>query len=128
MQQKEALGKMLSNKKRKNHEVSKCLLLNWLHDTILPVGIHYFDLQQYEQKFEVGRRANFAATEYLYTPAVSARERQAAVEDWFSVDETALGMLAKAAHNGSPNEFPDDPRFVLRHAKAHNTASTSAGS
>jgi len=105
---------MASQGKRKNHEVSRCLLLNWLDDTVEPAGINYFDLKNYVQKFEVGKRANFAITEYLYTPKVSAAQRQADIEDWFSVDETALGMLARAAHNGAPNEFPDDARFVRR--------------
>lgn len=109
---------MPRNSKSKNHEVSRCLLVNWLDETVAPSGVHYFDLQKFQQRFEVGKRANFAVTEYLYTPAVNARERQAAIEDWFSVDETALGLLAKAAHRGSPGEFPEDSRFHSRAIRA----------
>jgi hypothetical protein len=44
--------------------------------------------------------------------------RQRAFEDWLSVDESGLGLLAKAAHYGSPDILPSDAKFIVRAIRA----------
>jgi hypothetical protein len=112
------MASKIRTEKCKNHEVSKGLLLNWLDSSTDPPRIHYYDLLSDQQKFEIGKRANFATTNYIYTPFVRSGHRHKGFEDWLSVDESALGLLAKAAHRGSPDILPADSRFISRAIRA----------
>ncbi len=112
------MASKIRNEKCRNHEVSKCLLLNWLDSSLDPARINYFDLTDNQQKCEIGRRANFASTEYLYTPVVTSGVRTSGFEDWLSVDESGLGLLAKAAHYGSPDLLPVEAKFSVRAIRA----------
>lgn len=108
----------IRNVKRKNHEVSKCLLHNWLDSSANPPRVHYFDLRDHQQKFEVGKQAKFATTDYIYTPLIRSDDRDSSFEDWLSVDESGLGLLAKAAHHGSPDLMPSDSKNMSRAIRA----------
>jgi hypothetical protein len=112
------MASKIRNEKCKNHEVSRCLLLNWLDSSVEPARIHYFDLADNQQKFEIGKRATFATTNYIYTPMLTSGARASGFEDWLSVDEGGLGLLAKAAHSSSPGLLPKDARFMSRAIRA----------
>jgi hypothetical protein len=112
------MSSKIRNQKCKNHEVSKCLLINWLDTSVEPFRIHYFDLEDYQQKFELGKRANFATTRYIYTPFIASGGRHEEFEDWLSVDETGMGLLAKAALHHSPDILPSDGKFISRAIRA----------
>ena len=111
-------GSPANSGKRFNHAVSNCLLKNWLDESGQLPGHHYFDLETQKYKFELGRRAKFAQTEYLYMPLINADDRSSFVEDWFSVDEGGLGLLCKAAAKGNPDLFPIETRIVSRAVRA----------
>lgn len=91
--------------KRRNHEVPRGLLKNWLSSSGGQQGYHYWDYADFTRKFEKGTWANFAVTEYLYVPYISSTERSDALEDWFSIDENGLARLAVAAHSGQSKSF-----------------------
>lgn len=87
--------------KRRNHEVPKGLLRNWLAQDGSKQGLHFIDLSNGKLCFEQGRNANFAITDFLYVPERDNGERDDALEDWFSVDEDGLAHFARGAENGS---------------------------
>lgn len=86
--------------KRRNHEVPRGLLKNWIGLRGPDRGFHYWDLHDFKYKFEKGKQAQFAITEYLYVPQIKSGERDDALEDWFSVDENGLAFFARAAQTG----------------------------
>jgi hypothetical protein len=110
--------KPTNNLKKYNHEVSKCLLASWIDESGKSPGHHYFDIQSQKAKFEVGRRAKFAASEYLYMPINAKDERDQSLEDWLSIDESGLGLLCKAAHNNDPSIMPVDNTLAQRALRA----------
>lgn len=87
--------------KRRNHEVPKGLLRNWIGRNGSKEGLHFVDLSDGRLRFEEGKNANFAITDYLYVPERENGERDDALEDWFSVDEDGLARFARSAGNGS---------------------------
>ncbi len=91
--------------KRRNHEVPKGLLKNWLGSESGDEGFHYIDLSTGMLKFERGKEANFAITDHLYVPQRSNGERDDTLEDWFSVDENGLALFARSAAAGALESF-----------------------
>lgn len=91
--------------KRRNHEVPRGLLKNWKGSSANAIGFHYFDLDGGEIRFERGKKANFAISNYLYVPIIGTDTRDQTMEDWFSVDETGLAPFAVAAQVGNPNHI-----------------------
>lgn len=91
--------------KRRNHEVPKGLLKNWLGSRGTVEGFHYVDLSTQDLRFEEGREAQFAITEYLYVPERSDGRRDDSLEDWFSVDENGLAQFARSAAAGKLQSF-----------------------
>lgn len=91
--------------KRRNHEVPKGLLKQWLGSSAGQDGLHYVDLSDGSLKFERGREAAFAITDYLYVPQRSNGERDDSLEDWFSVDENGLALFAQSAAMGTLESF-----------------------
>ena len=82
--------------KRRNHTVPRSLLCEWL--TSNPggrQGIYYIDCDDGTQKFEEGKQAKFAISEYLYVPIGTDGYRDERMEDWFSPDENALVTLSR---------------------------------
>lgn len=51
--------------KRRNHEVPKGLLKNWLGRYGSEEGLHHVDLTNGNLRFEKGREANFAITAFV---------------------------------------------------------------
>lgn len=91
--------------KRRNHEVPKGLLKNWLGSEAGHEGAHYIDLSSGVLKFEKGKEAAFAVTDYLYVPERPNGERDDALEDWFSIDENGLALFALSAATGALKSF-----------------------
>ena len=91
--------------KRRNHEVPRGILKNWLATASGRRGFHYVNLENGSLCFESGVQAKFAITEYLYVPLVARLQRNDALENWFSVDENGLAPFARAAQAGQLNEF-----------------------
>lgn len=91
--------------KRRNHEVPKGLLKQWLGSSASKDGLHYVDLSDGSLKFEPGREAAFAITDYLYVPQRSDGERDDSLEDWFSVDENGLALFAQSAATATLESF-----------------------
>lgn len=91
--------------KRRNHEVPKGLLKNWLGNEGGHEGLHYIDLSNGMLKFEKGKEANFAITEHLYVPQRPNGERDDSLEDWFSIDENGLALFARRAAAGALESF-----------------------
>lgn len=87
--------------KRRNHEVPKGLLRNWLGQDGSKEGIHFIDLSNGKLRFEQGKNANFAITDFLYVPERENGERDDGLENWFSVDEDGLAQFARRAGDGS---------------------------
>jgi hypothetical protein len=88
--------------KRRNHEVPRGLLKNWISGSGDSSGHYYLNVPVDDERvrFEQGDAANFAITDYLYVPIVSGTVRDDSLEDWFAVDENGLAPFAKAAQNG----------------------------
>lgn len=101
------------NLKRRNHEVPKGLLKNWLGTEGKKQGLHYVDLTNGNLMFEEGRNANFAITDFLYVPVRENDERDDALEDWFAVDE---GSLADFARCRTDRDFNNLTEKVLNKA------------
>ncbi|WP_143296502.1 hypothetical protein [Acetobacter sp. DsW_54] len=93
--------------KRRNHEVPKGILKNWLGSEADHEGAHYIDLSSGVLKFEKGKEAAFAITDYLYVPQRPNGERDDALEDWFSIDENGLALFALSAATGALKSFTD---------------------
>lgn len=91
--------------KRRNHEVPKGLLKSWLGREGSKDGLHYVDLSTGGLCFEEGGEASFAITDYIYVPERINGERDDALEDWFSVDENGLAVLAQRAAAGTLASF-----------------------
>jgi hypothetical protein len=87
--------------KRRNHIVPKCLLKNWTSRNQGSIGFHYFDITEQKRRFEQGSSARFAVFDYLYVPYRENGQRDDSVEDWFAKDESALALVAKAAHESN---------------------------
>lgn len=91
--------------KRRNHEVPRGLLRNWIGSCGGKARFHYRSLHDFQTKFEVGQQAKFAITDYLYVPYSEKGERDDELENWFSIDENSLAKLAKAARRGRPEQI-----------------------
>lgn len=91
--------------KRRNHEVPKGLLKNWLGSEGGQQGVHYVDLSSGVLKFEKGKEAAFAITDHLYVPQRQNGVRDDALEDWFSIDENGLALFASSAATGTLESF-----------------------
>jgi hypothetical protein len=96
------------NIKRRNHEVPRGLLKNWKGFKEGKAGFHFHDLSDFRTKFEVGEKAKFAITEYLYVPHDEEGVRNDELEDWFSTDESGLAVLSKIAQDGQPDAITND--------------------
>jgi hypothetical protein len=101
------MGTQTRNIKQRNHEVPRGLLKNWKGLKWGKPGFHYHDLSDFRTKFELGEKAKFAITEYLYVPHNEEGGRNDELEDWFSVDESGLAVLSKIAQDGRPNAVTD---------------------
>lgn len=100
--------------RRKNHEVPKGLLKNWLGTSLAgEVGIHYLPVGSLP-KFETGEHANFAIFKDLYVPNIAPGGRDDSLEVWFSVDENGLAPFAKAAQTGTLDKRPKIVGQALR--------------
>ena len=97
--------------KRRNHEVPKGLLKNWLSSRGVDEGFHYVDLSTHDLRFEKGKEAKFAITDYLYVPERKEGKRDDALENWFSVDENGLAQFARSAAAGKLQSFKN-PKFL----------------
>ena len=102
--------------KRRNHEVPRGLLKNWLGSKGGQQGYHFWDFADCERKFEKGSWAGFAVTELLYVPFVSEIERSDALEDWFAVDENGLALLGVAAQSGQVHSLK--PKILTQAIRA----------
>ncbi len=91
--------------KRRNHEVPKGLLKNWLGSEDGHEGAYYIDLSSGELKFDKGKEVAFAITDHLYVPLRLNGERDDALEDWFSIDENGLALFARSAATGALESF-----------------------
>lgn len=91
--------------KRRNHEVPKGLLKNWIGQEGGKEGLHYVDLSTGALHFEEGREANFAITDYIYVPERFDGVRDESLENWFSVDENGLAVFAQKAAAGTLASF-----------------------
>lgn len=98
--------------KRRNHEVPKGLLKNWLGRKDSKEGFHYADLSTGVLHFEEGREASFAITEYIYVPERYNGARDDALEDWFSVDENGLAVFAQRAAAGTLASFNNEKLII----------------
>jgi hypothetical protein len=94
--------------KRRNHEVPKGLLKNWLGSEGSDEGLHHIDLADGELRFEKGREAKFAITEHLYVPERVNGGRDDALENWFSIDENGLAPFARSAAAGTLATFTSE--------------------
>lgn len=105
--------------KRRNHEVPKGLLKNWLSTSSGQTGHHYIGIAPSTSgpTFETGGNANFAITDYIYVPFVNSTERDDTLEDWFATDESGLAPFAKAAQSGQLDEF-DNPKLMNQALRA----------
>lgn len=98
--------------KRRNHEVPKGLLKNWLGHQGSKDGLHYVDLKDGSLHFEEGKGANFAITDYIYVPERKNGERDDWLENWFSTDENGLAVFAQHAAHGSLSSFNNEKMIV----------------
>jgi hypothetical protein len=101
-----------NNSKRRNHEVPKGLLKNWIDRTQNKTGHHYFDIDKQAQKFEEGNKAKFAITDYLYVPFDAKGERDDTLENWFSIDENGLAIFSSAFQNGDINSIKNNQLYI----------------
>jgi hypothetical protein len=83
------------------------LLINWKGLKGDKPGFHYHDLSDFRTKFELGEKAKFAITEYLYVPHDEDGGRNDELGDWFSVDESELALMSKIARDGQPDAVTD---------------------
>lgn len=97
--------------KRRNHEVPKGLLKNWLGNRGAEKGFHYFDLTNHDLRFEKGKGARFAITDYLYVPEREDGKRDDELENWFSVDENGLALFSRSAAAGNLQNF-NNPKLL----------------
>ncbi|MBY3044848.1 hypothetical protein [Rhizobium leguminosarum] len=86
----------------------KGLLKSWVGREGSEVGIHYVDLSTGAVRFEKGREACFAITNYIYVPERINGERDDALEDWFSVDENGLAVFSQQAAAGTLGSFTNE--------------------
>lgn len=83
--------------KKNNHQVTRALLSQWsgLHDG--KPGLFYYDITKQKKDFSQGKAASFAIVEYLYAPTQADGNRNDDLENEFSINERALGLLIKSA-------------------------------
>ncbi|MFW8596036.1 hypothetical protein [Cribrihabitans neustonicus] len=68
-------------------------------------------------KFEAGKKANFAITQFFYVPEREGGRRDEELEDWFSVDENGLAQIARAAESGTLSNF-ENPKLLNQAIRA----------
>lgn len=103
--------------KRRNHEVPKGLLKNWLGREGSKQGLHYIDLTAGGIRFEEGKEASFAITDYIYVPERPDGERDDSLEDWFSIDENGLAVFAHRAAAGTLSSF-NNQKLIIQAIRA----------
>ncbi len=94
--------------KRRNHEVPKGLLKNWLGRAGSEEGLHHIVLSSGDIRFEKGREAKFAITEHIYVPERVNGERDDWLENWFSIDENGLAAFSQSAAAGTLASFTNE--------------------
>lgn len=95
------LGK---NAKHANHTVPKALLKRWLTTVNGQEGLWYLDCATGAIRFELGKKASFAISEYRYVPVRASAEgaiyRDESIEDWFSTGESDLARITDLVLQG----------------------------